>query len=53
MGQFIGLLIFFVIVYMAYQIGRIKGKAEILLQKAQRPGRQSEKVEEADYEEIK
>lgn len=53
--QFIGLMIFAVIIYLAYQIGRIKGKAEILLNKgtgaAKRP--QTEKIEEAEYEEIK
>ena len=52
--QFMGFLIFLVIIYMAYQIGRIKGRAEILLKKgfdARHPP--AEKIEEAEYEEIK
>lgn len=53
--QFIGLMIFVLIIYLAYQIGRIKGKAEMLLNKgagaAKRPS--AEKIEEAEYEEIK
>jgi hypothetical protein len=52
--QFVGLMIFVLIIYLAYQVGRIKGKAEMLLNKgagAKRPS--AEKIEEAEYEEIK
>ncbi|MFO7809900.1 MAG: hypothetical protein R6V47_00825 [Candidatus Delongbacteria bacterium] len=52
--QFIGLLIFFVIIYIAYQTGRIKGRAEMILE--QRRGKKrsaTDNIEEADYEEIK
>lgn len=55
MGKLILFLIYFLIIYLAYQVGRIKGKAEILLNKgtgaAKRPP--AEKIEEAEYEEIK
>lgn len=52
--QLIGFLIFIIIIYMAYQIGRIKGRAEILLQGSKQRKRPSnEKIEEAEYEEIK
>ncbi len=52
--QFIGFLIFILIIYIAYQIGRIKGKAEVFLQGAkQRKKTSNERIEEAEYEEIK
>jgi hypothetical protein len=38
---------------MAYQLGRIKGKAEMFLQKGQSNRMKADKIEEADYEEIK
>jgi hypothetical protein len=53
MGRIILILIYFVIIYLAYQMGRLKGKAEMFLSQTQKPGRGKEKVEEADFEEIK
>ena len=54
MGNLILVLIYLLIIYLAYQVGRIKGKAEMLLGKgsgkAKRPP--AEKIEEAEYEEI-
>ena len=54
MGKIILILIYFAVIYLAYQVGRIKGKAEMIIEQAGKKGRGvREKVEEADYEEIK
>ncbi len=49
----IGVIILIVIIYFAYQLGRIKGKAEMFLNKEQKQRVRTDKIEEADYEEIK
>jgi hypothetical protein len=49
-----GALIFVAVLYLAYQIGRIKGRWEVLTGKVsvkRKPDR--ENIEKADYEEIK
>lgn len=50
---FFGTVAIIVIIYMAYQLGRIKGKAEMILEKGQSRKMRTDKIEEADYEEIK
>jgi len=50
---FLGTLIIILIVYMAYQIGRIKGKAEVILQTGRDKKKSTDRIEEAEYEEIK
>lgn len=51
--QLVGILIFFVIIYIAYQIGRIKGKAEMFFERNAKAKSPTDKIEEAEYEEIK
>ncbi len=50
---FFGTLAVIVIIYMAYQMGRIKGRAEMILEKGTNRKMPTDKIEEADYEEIK
>jgi len=50
---FFGTLAVIVIIYMAYQLGRIKGRAEMILEKGQKRKMPTDKIEEAEYEEIK
>jgi len=51
--QIIVILIFFVIIYIAYQTGRIKGRAEMFFERNAKAKASTDKIEEADYEEIK
>jgi|GEM_PF-1189161 len=52
-----GAVIFVIVLYIAYQVGRIKGRAEMFYQKKEKPGvkpkANTDKIEVAEYEEIK
>jgi hypothetical protein len=50
-----GAILFFAVLYVAYQLGRLKGRWEVLSGKftARKKSPAGENIEKADYEEIK